>query len=533
MSLKKKIVLSFFISAFTIAILAGFVYVNFVEIRREIRYLEIADTVRSKSLQLRRHEKNFFLFGPLSDESQSIYRYLDELDAIVKSGRGGRRESKLSLLGDRVNEYRTRFRKIESMVRSLSGEFKQLRASFRGNRLFPLVELTFFERPLQTAEVLEGILHPSHGLPSELRGLDLEISALRKSGEDILALSKDLDKAARENAEHTIYLSQIAILVVLPLFFISGIGTLFFISRDVVNRLRLLIEVVEKTGKGSFPQVVVPPHKWGGNDEIGVLIHKVNEMEGTLAQREEELERKNRELLQSKKLAAIGTLASGVAHELNNPLNNIYISAQVLKRESGEHCPPMIKETVEDIVSQAIRVKRIVGNLLMFARGREPQLRTVELNGLVQMVWKNLNPSYDPQAIGGEKDIPARRDVQFVLASNPAGVNVQADPEQLERVFINLFSNALDAMPEGGTLTVKVEQRKDSVRMAVSDTGRGIPAEVAEKVFEPFFTTKDKGTGLGLAIVFNIIKKHDGEITIESNEGKGTTFAITLPRGPR
>jgi two-component system NtrC family sensor kinase len=105
-----------------------------------------------------------------------------------------------------------------------------------------------------------------------------------------------------------------------------------------------------------------------------------------------------------------------------------------------------------------------------------------------------------------------------------------ADPEQLEQVFINLFTNALDALGGGGSLTVQVATTPDSVTMQVADSGKGIAKESLEKVFEPFFTTKHKGTGLGLAIVFNIIKKHYGEISVTSDEGKGTTFTITLPR---
>jgi len=108
---------------------------------------------------------------------------------------------------------------------------------------------------------------------------------------------------------------------------------------------------------------------------------------------------------------------------------------------------------------------------------------------------------------------------------------VYADPEQIERVFLNLFTNAIEAISEEGELLVSAEEEDHSVRIIVSDTGRGMPKEMTEKIFEPFFTTKDKGAGLGLAIVFNIIQKHNGDIRVESEEGKGTTFIITLPKG--
>lgn len=516
MSLKKKIVLSFLISAFIIAILAVFEYVNFIEIRKEIRSLEIADTIRSKSLQLRRHEKNFLLYGPLSEESGAIHKYLDELDAVAGDGIATDKNGGLASLRERVNSYRRRFNKIESMVQDMSGELKKLRTAYINYKFFPFLELTFLEKPLQAAEFLESLLPSEGGLVSGLRNLDLEINALRRNGEEILAISKDLDKIARENAERTIRISQVAILVFFPLFLIVGIGALFVISSSVAMRLKKLTGVMEKTGRGNFP-VVVPLEISAKNDEVDVLIQEFNNMEQQLAEREDELARKNEELLQSRKLAAIGTLASGVAHELNNPLNNIYISAQVLKREAGEGCPPIIKETVDDILSQSIRVKRIVGNLLVFARGKEPQLREVEVNRLITEAYKLLGSSVDLHRIN------------FAPDSNPAGIFLEVDPEQMERVFINLFANAVDAMDGEGELGVKVEMEKDSVKIQVSDTGKGMPGDVIEKIFEPFYTTKDKGTGLGLAIVYNTVKRHNGEISVKSEEGRGTSFIIRLP----
>jgi signal transduction histidine kinase len=116
------------------------------------------------------------------------------------------------------------------------------------------------------------------------------------------------------------------------------------------------------------------------------------------------------------------------------------------------------------------------------------------------------------------------------LKTYPEEIVIYADPEQIERVFLNLFSNAIDAIAEAGELIISAEEQYHSVRIVVSDTGRGMPKEMTEKIFEPFFTTKDKGTGLGLAIVFNIIQKHNGEIQVESEECRGTTFIITLPK---
>lgn len=520
MSLKKKIAISFLISAFIIAILTAFEYINFIEIKKEIRNLELTDTIRSKSLQLRRHEKNFFLYGmpKAAEESEAIHKYLKELDTTLENNLTTDKTGKLSYLKKRIREYGERFNKIESSVKNLTDEFEKTKDSYaRYHKFFPLIELTFLERPYQAAEFLEEVflLPPDHRLVMGLRELYSDIQILRKDGEDILIISKDLDKVARGNAERFIRTSQIAILIVFPLFFIVGIGMLFIIGSNVVNRLRLLIGFVEKTGKGDYSCIPDSSQK----DEVGILIREFNDMENQLSQREEELDRKNRELLQSRKLAAIGTLASGVAHELNNPLNNIYISAQVLMKEAGDSCSLAAREAVNDILGQTLRVKRIVGDLLEFARGKEPQLREVELNELLMGAYKLVSTTTNTE------------DINFVMDTDPAGVIINADSEQMERVFINLFTNAIDAMNGKGNLTVKVAKDKEFIRIKVSDTGKGISADAAENIFEPFYTTKDKGTGLGLAIVFNIIKKHNGEIIVQSEEGKGATFTITMPLG--
>jgi signal transduction histidine kinase len=521
MSLKKKIILSFFISAFIIAVLAAFEYFSFVEIKKEIRYLEITDTLSRKSLQLRRHEKNYFLYSPqkMDEESKAVHAYLAELNDTLAKNPGIDRSDRISLR-DRINEYERRFASIEIETTRLTNILEGAKKSYGRNEIkyISLVEATFIERPAQSAELLEKVflLPHDHILLTGLRALDADILALRKTGEEILVISKDLDKIAREKADTMIQVSQGAILVFFPIFFIVGIGMLFFISSNVVKRLMLLINVMERTGKGSYPHLSIPAARGNAHDEVGVLIDRFNIMEDQLAERAAEIERKNKELMQTKKLAAIGTLAAGVAHELNNPLNNIYLSAQVLSKESGEGCGPEVKEAVSDILGQTVRVKRIVGDLLEFARGREPRRQTVILDDLIRGVYSKLTVDTGK--------------VQFSLDSDPPNAVIAADQEQMEQIFINLFTNAVEAMPNGGELAVRVRSADDAVTISVTDSGKGIPRESQDKVFEPFYTTKDKGTGLGLAIVFNIIRKHYGEVNVASDEGKGTTFTITLPR---
>ena len=516
MFLKKKIILGFLISSIIIAILVISSYINFIKMRKEIRYLELSDTLRSKSLQLRRHEKNFFLYGDIK-EIEDVHTYLKDIKAIIKQGRASYETEKLLSLENKIEEYEQRFNRIELTAGDFQKEFNRLKPLLsQYSDFFQLIESTFLESPLVNTEILKKVFLLKAGNPAvkSLQKLDTLISALRKNGENILTISKALDQSAREKVERYISFLQTAALFLFPLFLFVGLGVSFVISHSIVKRLKILTGAIEKTGKGDFSSLTVPTEQ----DEVGVLINTFNKMESDLIIREEELTQKNEELLHSRKLASIGTFASGVAHELNNPLNNIYTTAQRLVKKTEDNCPPLIKKGLDDIFGQTMRVKRIVGDLLEFARGRDTKYREFELNGLLSGVYRRLSDTMNVE------------NIKFALNTDPSHLNINADPEQIEQVFINLFTNALEAMSGGGDLTVSTESRNDHVIILVSDTGNGIPQDSIEKIYEPFFTTKDKGTGLGLAIVFNIIQKHNGTIRIESEEDRGTVFTIRLPK---
>jgi signal transduction histidine kinase len=523
-SLKKKIVLTFFISAFLIALLAVFEYANFVAIRREIRFLELTDSIRSKSLQLRRHEKNFFLYGPdtSAEEAKAIRRYLDELGAMSSDPSTGTKNAVIQSLRASIQDYRSGFDATEARLKELARGLQAIRPPVVGaERFSPLLMAAIYERPRQAAEFLRSVYGVAAGHPvvTGLDDLDTRINALRRNGENIIANGKELDRIARDEVENVIGTSQAAILIVFPVFLVTGVTLLFLTTRNVVRRLRLLMDVMEQSGQGALAHVKGPMKNWG-TDEVGVLIRKFDDLEDELEERQADVELKNRELLETKKLAAIGTLAAGVAHELNNPLNNIFVAMKVLVRELGDSAPPAVAEAASDIMSQTVRVKKIVGDLLEYARGREPQFRDVDLNDLIRGTLQRFRTM-------------DRRVAFAPLESRAAEPVVRADPDQLERVFINLFTNAVEATPGTGEVRVLLTSSDSHVQVRVSDTGTGIPKDAQEKIFEPFFTTREKGTGLGLAIVFNVIRKHGGEIAVHSEEGNGTTFVITFPRAGR
>lgn len=287
-------------------------------------------TIRSKSLQVRRHEKNFLIYGDLKDIN-SVHLYLKDLIGIINEVRPYERTGSLQEFEKAINEYSMRFNSIEAIFWRFQNEFARLdRLNNKQYSIFaPLIKTTFLERPLINAELLKKALHlkPEHRLIKMLQDLDSEINALRKNGEEMISISKDIDESAREKVERALGLSQKSALMMFPLFFLVGMGVLFIITHRVVKRLNLLKNAIKETGKGDFIPLFVTPDE---NDEVGKLIRAFNEMELELFSREKELLRKNEEILQSRRLASIGTLASGIAHELNNPLNNIYLAAQIL-----------------------------------------------------------------------------------------------------------------------------------------------------------------------------------------------------------
>ena len=523
MSLRKKIIFSFFISALIIGILATFEYINFIQVKNQMGFLEVADSARDRSLKILRHEKNFFLFpDQATQESAATLDYLKQLDRL-NGDIQAEDPAAAANLTNLVVSYRTQFNNIQNSLTQIAQGNDSLKASFpAAASLEPVIQAGSRDNPSLVANYLQSYLSlpPANPQIVALRQLATQITQLRSQSENIVAAANDLDKNTRNNANSVIRQSQIEILVVFPLFLMIGLGALLYVSSDVVKKLRALTGAVERISRMFGPRSPRPAVDEGHvhKDEVDILVDKFNRMNQLRTDWERKIQEKNQEaLLQAKKLAAIGTLASGVAHELNNPLNNISLSAQVLKKKISADEPPAVSRIVNDIVGQTERVRDIVSNLLEFARERELQRQEVEVNSLVRSAYHLAGKAADTSAI------------QFELDSQEAVNVIEADRPQLERVFVNLFANAIAAIEGEGRIIVRIRPKKGDLEVLVSDTGRGMSAADREKVFDPFFTRKDKGTGLGLAIVMNTIQKHGGQISVVSEEGIGTIFEIILP----
>ncbi|MBN1942549.1 MAG: 4Fe-4S binding protein [Phycisphaerae bacterium] len=225
-------------------------------------------------------------------------------------------------------------------------------------------------------------------------------------------------------------------------------------------------------------------------------------------------------LMQSEKLASMGQLAAGIAHEVNNPLGIVLVYAHILLDEYKNH--PEMRDDLEMISRHADRCKKIVSGLLHFSRQNKVVYQEIDVRRLVEQTLRAI-----PQPAG----------VQLNVRHELADPRAELDGDQITQVLTNLITNAYAAMPKGGTLNIATADANGNVMIAVADTGVGIPEENREKIFEPFFTTKQigKGTGLGLAVTYGIVKMHSGDIRVASNADAakgptGTTFTVTLPR---
>ncbi len=239
------------------------------------------------------------------------------------------------------------------------------------------------------------------------------------------------------------------------------------------------------------------------------------ELERRVEEKSRELERAHTEILQAEKLAALGHLAAGMAHEIRNPLNSISLFGQILK--SAAESRPEQKTYAEKILKEVDRIDDILIKLLATSKRPRFDLSMISVAEVIDRALSGIGEQLKAQGIRLEKD----------FVSNPPPI--LADELEIEQIFTNLFVNSLHAMPDGGDLGVRLSQNDGVTEITIHDTGGGIPQENLGQIFDPFFTTKTKGTGFGLSVVLRIVKTYNGRISVESEEGKGTTFHIELP----
>lgn len=434
----------------------------FIEVRgmnKATMNLEVIQDLYDAILEMRRFEKNFLLYQGEDNLNQTLHFYANALQIYEQMNQTskvpGNMKVEMAELGQNFKTYHAAVSHLGE--ENATGDQEKIRIS--GSRMIELVNQ--------------------------------------------LSLGSRRDVAA--SARKAVWLPLTSSGLVIGLFFIG----LVTINRKVVKPLVLLERATEKIGRGDFSPI---RHPGRIESEVDRLVFAFNRMV-------EELDARQEQIIHTRKIASLGTLVSGVAHELNNPINNIILTVDSLvgKRKITEER----KETLlNDILDQAIRASGIVKNLLDFSRAEVSAMQDVDLAVLLNEIFKITENEL------AMKDIILQKKIQKDLPK------IKGNRQALQQVFFNLVINAIQAMSEQGELTVNADlDDTGKVVVMVKDTGEGIQEEDLPHIFDPFFTTKavGKGTGLGLSVSYGIIKKHGGRIQVESVRGQGTVFFVSLP----
>ena len=312
---------------------------------------------------------------------------------------------------------------------------------------------------------------------------------------------------------------------------LMGLAVNLLLTRLVKKPISRLIETMSQVEQGNLDAKL----DLGTRDELGRLAQNFSSMVQKLSTAQKEVEKQHRQQMdQVQHLASLGELAASVAHEIRNPLAGIKLAIQVFSREPGLAAGH--RETMAEIMRSIERLDKTMTDLLLYSRVRPPELQPVSLPEVIEDALSSLREELQLGGIRVEK------------VFDPALPLLLLDPEQLVRVFLNLFLNALQAMPGGGALKIRTQRcesghplqkgfiatdqsllEKGWAEVTIADTGEGVPPEVLREIFRPFFTTKAKGTGLGLSLSRRIVEQHRGHIFARSEIGVGTTFFLLFP----
>ncbi|MBS2021896.1 MAG: HAMP domain-containing protein [Deltaproteobacteria bacterium] len=336
-------------------------------------------------------------------------------------------------------------------------------------------------------------------------------------------------RPAERVKQYTLFWAGVTLVLVLLL------GAL--LGRSLSEPIRKLSVAAAALTEGRYDEPV-PVESAGSKDELGQFAQAFNHMAGEVRRRDEEIRKWNAELqqrvdkatadlkeasdqiLRTRRLAALGSMAAGVAHELNNPLTALTGTAFLLRKQLGPSSPQ--DALLQIMVEQSARVAKIGADLRQFADTERNQAgRRFQLAAPVQA------------ALEAQKADLTGHKIELETAIAEKLPEAQGDPQQLQQVVMHLVRNAIQAMPEGGRLTVRLDHvNHEALKLTVSDTGRGIPETLRERIFDPFFTTKDgnkTGVGLGLSIAHTVVLAHHGKLMVDSPAGQGATFTVILP----
>jgi two-component system NtrC family sensor kinase len=390
---------------------------------------------------------------------------------------------------------------------------KSSKRSQIGRKVDPLTQKWYLsdrlKRPIKRRE--EGIFSVLFPIENDERCFHCHGSKVKLNG--VLAVDVSMAQTQEKVGE----LSKTMFLWAFGVTAILAVSLSLFLTHLVSNPIQELIVTMERAERGLEARVNVR-----SQDDIGRLGEAFNSLLGKLERARRRVERYHYEQMKrADRLASIGEMAAGIAHEIKNPLAGIAGVIQVLKKDQA--ISDEKRTVLDEVLSQVERMDKAVRNLLSFARPPEPKMTLVDINDLIGRLLNFLAPQFAKHRIIAERKLSA-------------GLPwLTLDPDLLQQALINIALNAVQAMPDGGMFIAETRSFKAAgqnpglVEISFTDTGKGVSKDNLSKIFSPFFTTRPQGTGLGLAITHKIIEQHGGEINVISTPGKGASFIITFP----
>ncbi|MEJ5300165.1 MAG: ATP-binding protein [Thermodesulforhabdaceae bacterium] len=460
LNIRQKVVLSFIFYALVVLTIGYYSYTNLERIEHKIVFLEKLNELSSAALEMRRYEKNYLLYQSAEalDEMAAYMKRIEEIIGEITPFVGTLDVSKM------VEELRSGFSNYKAIAERINGK-KALTED--------------------------------------------EVDQLRNQGKRLISSIEAAVTQERSKIFAIIRFLKTQLLAVLGIAVVIGVFIANMIAVKVIRPLKEIEKATLAIAEGNLDQLPVPETR----DETRNVIEAFNRMLRELDMRQDEL-------IQAKKLSSLGILTSGVAHQLNNPLNNISTTAQIILMDMNQMPQETLKSMIMNIEKETRRAQDIVKGLLEFSRAKQFSIVPTHLKSLINKTIQ-LMASQLPTQIN-------------IVVDVPNDLTIPMDPQRMQQVFLNMITNAVQAMETSkGKIEIiaKVDPESDKAVIKIRDTGKGIPKEHIGRIFDPFFTTKEgsSGTGLGLSIAYGIVKKHRGSIEVTSEVGKGTEFTIRLP----
>ena len=548
-----------------IALIGGIITYGYItNVKHRQGFVQIADDLKEQVLEVRRNEKNFLhfqnaeYFENVNNAISVLTNSINNIPSNTVQKIGG---EDFSLLNESVQTYsasvddlyknylqetenvervRIEGRKLEAFAetgkhaKELSLNFiinlRRLEKNymlFRDKKSLITLKIALSKIKRITPFCYECLpyIEAIQNLFTIHKNGDSILNNLQNTGNKLEEITGEIADRERKQISSFFTLTQWLLLATLLLLCTLGPLLVYKTATYIAAPIKRLAEITNKISEGDI--TLRAPLK--EHDETYSLAISFNTMLDHLQLTQESLEKslellheKQAQLVESEKRASMGYLVSGVAHELNNPLNNISLTVETMMEDMEELNKENLKTYLPDILMQSERAKHIIENLLDFAGAR--RVTVIENLDIVSVLKKSINLIANQLRINKidlNQDIPEK------------ALYIKGSQSKLEQIFINIIINAIQVMKDGGILTISVkpDSENKNVLIKISDTGPGIPYEEIKKIFEPFYTTKaiGKGTGLGLSVSKSLLIEHNGEIKVESKLGAGTTFIIILP----